>query len=185
MRHSSGYLRSLLAAALLLVTAPASADIRWTEDKDGKQTVFVAEGNRWQFDHPAYLRVNLNANAAGRSEWLRWNTAGSDRPTASLNRQTGMRFAYKNVLDYFDEDPAKRGAKRKGETMSIATSKGMVKAVAFDLSYKRYDRVCLYFSVEELNRREVLKGHLCEERDGATPIEAVRDFVEALEFRPE
>lgn len=90
-----------------------------------------------------------------------------------------------SVLDYFDQDPAKRGAKRKGDTMSISTSKGVVKAIAFDLPYKGYDRDCIYFSVEELDRRELLKGHLCDERDGATPIEAIRDFVEALEYRPE
>ncbi|MFX4219868.1 MAG: hypothetical protein ACMVO3_02180 [Thalassobaculum sp.] len=185
MRLSAQLLFSIIIALLVLAAAPANADIRWIEDEDGKQTIFAGDGNRWQFKEPAYLRVNLNANAAGRSEWLRWNTAASDQATAVVNRQTGMRFRYQSVLDYFDEDPGKRGAKRRGDTMSIATSKGIVKAVAFDLSYKGYDRDCIYFSVEELNRRELLKGHLCDERDGTTPIDAVRDFVEALEFRGE
>ncbi|MCR9070786.1 MAG: hypothetical protein NXI18_03625 [Alphaproteobacteria bacterium] len=185
MRLSAVRLLSMLVALLVLAAAPASADIRWSQDKNGAQTVFMGDGNRWQFKEPAHLRVNLNANGAGRSEWIRWNTAASDQATVTINRQTGRGFRYQSVLDYFDEDPGKRGAKRKGELMSVATSKGIVKAVSFDLSYKGYDRDCIYFSVEGNSRRVLLKGHLCEERDGTTPIEAVRDFVEALEFRPE
>ena len=183
MRRSHRPTRTLVAVLFIFAAEPAHADIRWTQDKDGKQTVFVADDARWKFGEPVYLRVNVNANAAGRSEWLRWKTAASNEPTAGVNRQTGMRFNYQSVIDYFDQDPAKRGAKRRGETMSIATSKGIVKAIAFDLPYKGYDRDCVYFSVEELNRREILKGHLCDEQNGETPLEAVRDFVEALEFR--
>lgn len=176
---------AVVAALHIAFTAAAHADIRWTQDEDGRQTVFVADGARWSFGEPAYLRVNINANAAGRSEWLRWNTAASELPTAIVNRQTGLRFRYQSVLDYFDEDPAKRGARRKGDVISLETSKGKTEAVAFDLSYEGYDRQCLFFKIEDSAVRELTKGHLCDETAGATPIGSLKTFIDALEFRSE
>jgi|GEM_PF-4355067 len=173
----------VLPLACVLVSTPALADIAWRKLENGRQSVFIAEGNPWGFAEPDWLSISVNDKGAGRSEWLRWGSAASISPTARFNHQRAINFRYYSVKDEFDAEVGSHGGIRRGDVRIIETDKGRVEALDFEINWKGYFRNCLYFKFADRPRREISKGYLCADGDRVTSDGELRMFIDALVLR--
>lgn len=179
------YFRLQTVALIIFLLPGVAVASTWRKVENPKQTLFVSVNNKWGFEAPAGITVRIDDMNHGRSEWVRWGTMASDRPTAQVNYQEGKRFNYLgSAFDRFDGWLKKQHDAQRGNEIDVVQTKyGAAETIGFSKFYKGYDRKCRFFTFLVPDNTVLFRGYLCDEEDGATGVGSIADFINSLEIQ--
>lgn len=184
-RHTEATAHKVLALmaliGLILQASPLAAQDGWRRDANGRQSISIEKSNEWGFETADQVIVNVHDQGGMRSEWVRWGSMASNRPTARVNYQKGTRFRYDGRIgDHLDEELKALDLEKSRTATSLNTKFGVVDAMQFKVHYRGYNRSCLYFYLDVPSNRRIFKGYFCDEINGLTQNERLQKLLDGI-----